>query len=114
MMMKHLEEVPSTRVEMEGAKAVFKKALIMKEDGAPGFAMRLFEIREGGHTPFHTHGWEHVNYILEGKGSLVMGKGEYPIKAGDSILVPAGEKHQYRHAGKGPLKFLCMVPKEYG
>ena len=67
MIVKHLEDVPSTSVEMEGAEKVQRKALIMKEDGAPNFAMRLFEIQEGGHTPFHTHVWEHVNYIVEGE-----------------------------------------------
>ena len=36
-----------------------------------------------------------------------------PIGAGDYILVKPHEKHQYRNTGTSPLKFMCMVPKEY-
>jgi len=114
MIIKHPEDVPSTEVEMEGAEKVKKRALIMKEDGTPSIAMRLFELGEGGHTPFHAHEWEHINYIVEGDGFIKFEGRDVPLKKGDSILVPAGEKHQYRNAGKTPFKFLCMVPKEYG
>lgn len=114
MILKHATEVPGKEVVMEGAKYVILRPLIMKEDGAPGFAMRLFEMKPGGHTPFHTHDWEHVNYILEGEGTLTLENEDVPIKAGDAILVPPGEKHNYRNTSNAPLKFLCMVPKEYG
>jgi quercetin dioxygenase-like cupin family protein len=114
MILKHPEDVPAEEVIMEGASKVRKQGLIMKEDGAPGFAMRLFEMEPGGHTPFHTHEWEHVNYILEGEGTLALEDRQVPIKAGDSILVPPGEKHNYRNTGDSIMKFLCMVPKEYG
>ena len=36
--------------------------------------------------------------------------GEYPVEAGDTILVPAGELHVTRNTGKTPLRMLCFFP----
>ena len=45
--------------------------MITEKDGAPNFAMRLFEIRPSGHTPKHTHGWEHEVVITAGSGFVL-------------------------------------------
>jgi quercetin dioxygenase-like cupin family protein len=49
-------EMEPKPVTAEGAEAVTVRWLIAKEDGAPHFAMRLFEIQALGHTPLHSHG----------------------------------------------------------
>jgi quercetin dioxygenase-like cupin family protein len=42
----------------------------------------------------------HMNYIIQGAGSLVNEKGEEtPIRAGDFALVNPDEKHQYQNKG---------------
>ena len=52
-------------VEMEGAKDVDIRWLISKEDGAENFAMRMFELQPGGHTPLHTHPQEHEVFVVD-------------------------------------------------
>jgi len=94
----------------EGASKLKVRWLITKETGAPTFAMRLFEMEPGGHSPFHNHDWEHEVYVLEGEGFVVGGKEEKKIKAGDAVFVPQNEKHQFKNNGKKTLKFLCLVP----
>ena len=32
------------------------------------------------------------------------------IKAGDVLIVPANEVHQFKNTGTVPLEFICMVP----
>ncbi len=106
----HYTDVKADAVSEEGAKGVKIRWLINKEDGAPHFAMRVIEVDKGGCTPWHTHEWEHEVFILEGNGTLVTDEGAEDFKEGDVIFVSPREKHQFRNAGEGMLKFLCIVP----
>jgi quercetin dioxygenase-like cupin family protein len=62
-----------------------------------------------------THAFEHLNYIIEGAGVVVMATGEEkPVKQGDFVLVLPGEKHQYKNnSASSPFVMICAVPKEY-
>jgi quercetin dioxygenase-like cupin family protein len=109
-----LADVVRTPVTMEGAKGAIKQLPIGQADGSPGFSVRVFTIEPGGHTPYHTHPFEHVNYIIEGRGAVVTGDGtERAVARGDFVLVLPGEKHQYRNASEEPFVMICAVPKEY-
>ena len=110
-----LRDKEKTKVTMEGAKDVWRQLPISKNDGSPLFSFRVFTIEPGGHTPFHTHPFEHLNYIIEGKGSLVAQNGEErTIEKGDFALVLPDEKHQYKNtSATEPLVMICAVPKEY-
>lgn len=112
--MKHLHysEVPLEEVTMEGAKGAKIRWLVSAKDGAPNFAMRLFEVEPGGFTPYHAHSWEHENFIVEGKGHLTTEKGNIPFKTGDVIYVEPHMKHNYVNDGETVLKFLCMIPND--
>jgi len=94
----------------EGASELKVRWLITKEMGAPNFAMRLFEMEPKGHSPFHSHPWEHEVFILEGEGLVVSEEGERKISAGNVIFIFPNEKHQLKNNGKTTLKFLCLVP----
>jgi len=110
-----LESIEKTRMAMDGAKDVWKQVPVSKADGSPNFSIRVFTIEPGGHTPYHTHPFEHLNYFMEGDGVVVMESGEErPVKKGDFALVLPGEKHQYRNASKDkPMVMICAVPTEY-
>ena len=99
-----------TPVEAPEAAGVEIQWLLDEQAGAPHFAMRRFVIAPGGHTPFHVHDWEHEVYILDGAGLLVTEEKEHPLQADLAVLVPAGEKHQFRAAPGEELEFLCLVP----
>jgi len=97
--------------DAEGGSSKLKiRWLITKETGAENFAMRLFEMEAGGHSPLHSHSWEHEVFILEGEGLVVGGKEEKNFKAGDFIFLPPNEKHQLKNNSKKPAKFLCLIP----
>jgi len=103
------------KVEMEGARNAYKQVPLSGEDGAPMFVFRVFTIEPGGHTPYHQHPFEHLNYVIEGTGKLVTDKGGgFPIKQGDFAMVLPDEMHQYRNGSKSePLVVICAVPKEF-
>ena len=97
-------------VAMDGVEGVSMRVMLGREDGAPNFAMRHFAVAPGGHTPHHSHDYEHQLVILGGQGEAI-DKGETrPIGKGDVLYVVANEEHQFRNTGEEPLEFLCLVP----
>ncbi len=126
MLIKRAEQVEATTVTMPGASGVRMRLMLGREDGAANFAMRIFEVEPGGHTPLHKHNYEHEVLVLEGRGQVVGGRDGStirPISAGDILLMPANETHQFRnpetngHNGGGStgaaLRFVCLVPSTF-
>lgn len=99
-----------------GSSKLTVRWLITKEMGAENFAMRLFEMQAGGHSPLHSHSWEHEIFILEGEGLMVGGTEERKFKAGDTIFIASNEMHQLKNNSKKSCKLLCLIPyaKEAG
>jgi quercetin dioxygenase-like cupin family protein len=109
-----LSQVDKNAVRMEGADKAWKQVPLGREDGVPVYSYRVFTVEPGGHTPYHQHPYEHMNYIIQGRGALVNERGEeQPIRSGDFALVLPDEKHQYRNKGDQPLILICGVPKEF-
>ena len=88
------------------------KVLIGPEEGWDSHVMRGVEIGAGGYSPLHNHPWPHINYIIEGEGSLLINGEETPIKKGSVAFISSGETHQFKNKGKQKLVFICIVPKE--
>ena len=97
-------------VEMDGARDVEIKVLISKEDGADHFAMRMFELKPGGHTPLHTHSHEHEVFILEGQGVFTYEGKEHKFCKDHVIFVPGGKEHNFKNTGDSILRLLCIIP----
>ena len=109
-----LDTIAKCKVDMEGAEGAYKQLMISAQDGTPAYSFRVFTIEPNGFTPYHTHPYEHLNYIIEGKGVIVTESGEEkPIQKGDFALILPGEKHQYRNkSANEPFVMICAVPKE--
>lgn len=98
MKISSLDKIEEIKASMEGAKEVYKQVPISKQDGSPHFSFRVFTIGPNGHTPYHQHSFEHLNYIIEGQGCLVDESGkEYEVRRGDFVLILPDEKHQYQN-----------------
>jgi quercetin dioxygenase-like cupin family protein len=110
MNIKHSEEVPIQPVTTKGAEGVKVRKLISNLDGAEHFAMRMFEVEPEGHTPRHSHDWEHEIYVLDGQGIVHYEGQEYPLTSKNVLLIPEGKEHQFRNIGQSLLRFLCIVP----
>lgn len=95
---------------MEGAAGCQVQVLIGKDDHAPNFVMRQFEVEPGGHTPKHFHDYEHEIYVVSGRGVVVDGDEQRPLAPGDVVFVTPDDVHQFRNTGDVPLKFLCLIP----
>ncbi len=111
MIVRKFTDVKIEKIDAEGAVGVSKRVLVSAADGAPNFIMRQFVIEPGGNTPYHTHDWEHVIYVLSGTGHVRIPGGIRDIKAGSVALVLPNEEHGFVNTGEEPLVFLCSIPK---
>lgn len=105
------DNIPFEQVTMDGAKDTEYKVVVGKREGAENFIMRIFKIQPGGHSPLHSHEWEHENYFLKGSGEIRNSKGEsIKVKSGDVAFIPPFEEHQYFNNGSEILEFICLIP----
>ncbi len=89
--------------------------IVSGEKGALGVTLRLVEIPvpapgEPQRGPHHHSDTEECIYVLSGRATTYADSGEYPLEAGDTMLMPAGEKHVTRNTGSQPLVLLCFFP----
>lgn len=111
----NINDVQQKAVAMDGAKNVLKQIPIASADGTPNMSLRVFTVEPDGHTPYHNHGYEQLNYIIDGEGVIINEQGEEkPLKKGDFALVLPYEMHQYKNINKDkPFVFICGVPKQF-
>lgn len=91
------------------------REIVSAEDGADSVCVRLVEIapeqdgdaRRGPHVHF---GFEECIHVVSGEGLTITESGDFPVGAGDTLLVPSGERHQTRNTGDAPLVLLCFFP----
>ena len=113
MLIRRYEQVEPQLMSMPGARGVSIRVMVGRAEGAPTFAMRVFDVAPGGQTPRHAHNYEHEVIVLEGEGQVFSGNDAgtiRPIRAGDVLFVPANETHQFRNVSHTTLRFACMVP----
>ncbi|OQY03428.1 MAG: hypothetical protein B6I25_08050 [Planctomycetales bacterium 4572_13] len=114
MIIKNIDQVPLQDVNMDGAKDVKVRVVFGPADDVPTFSMRVFEMAPNGHTPFHTHPFEHEAVLLDGDIAVVTEDGDRPLKKGDVILIQPEEKHQFKNLSDTEgARFMCLVPIAY-
>lgn len=91
------------------------RELIGADAGAQCTTLRLVEIAP--EKPGETRRGPHVHYdfeeaihVLKGEGMTRTDAGEFHVAAGDTILVPPGERHATYNIGENTLVLLCFFP----
>jgi len=75
------------------------------------YVMRIFTLQQGGFTPEHSHPWPHINYVIEGKGTLYLDGVHYTVEDGFVAYIPPNSIHQFKNTEDREFKFICIVPK---
>ena len=106
----HYTEVPAQVFGDEAPGTSIRWLIDDDHDGAPVYALRMIEVEPGGHTPRHSHAFEHENFVVEGQGRVLLNGEWHPLQPGDVVFVPGGAEHTYENTGSAPFKFLCGIP----
>jgi quercetin dioxygenase-like cupin family protein len=89
--------------------------IVSGASGSQAVTLRRVEIAvpNPGDAPrgrhFHADTEECI-YVLSGQGRTESDSGDHELRAGDTILIPAGETHVTRNTGSEPLVLLCFFP----
>ncbi len=111
-MAKVLTQSEAKSMGLPGRKSL---EIVSGEKGSRAVTLRLVEIPvpkpgETPRTPHYHQGFEECIFVMSGQGCTEADSGRYPLKAGDTILIPPGEKHVTRNTGSEPLILLCFFP----
>lgn len=110
MIIKADADLKRTAVSMEGAALVTMGTPIGEEDGSRNMVMRLFRIAPDGHTPYHTHDYEHLVRVVSGRGKVLDEQGvSHELVLGQNVFVQPNEKHQFLNPYTEPFEFTCTI-----
>ena len=112
MIVSHEDKAISNTIDSPEVRNAAMKVLVGQGEGWTDHVMRVIELGPGGYSPRHSHPWPHINYMIEGKGVLFIEGKEHAVEAGSYAYVPSDKDHQFRNAGDGMFRFICIVPKE--
>ena len=81
--------------------------LVTPEQKAKELGGFLSIIPAGGEVPYHFHEKrESLLFIIKGEGVEIVEGKEYPVKAGDVLYIPTGEKHKIVNRTNKDLRYL--------
>lgn len=98
--------------ETDHGETRFRRKKLAAAAGGERLGCSLYELPPGSKSwPFHYHtGNEEALYVLAGEGTLRLGGGSHPLRAGDYVALPAGEAggHRVINDGDDPLRYLAL------
>ena len=110
MKIMHYTEAKVHVFDQDPARGVTGRVAIGQADGADHFCMRLFELATDGHTPRHSHAWEHEIFVHAGTGAVYLNGSWQPLEAGSVAFIPGNEEHQLKNTGQDKMIFVCVIP----
>lgn len=86
-------ERSGTSLELQGAQY-----------GANGISLILIDGEVESGPALHTHPYEEVFIVLEGRATFTVGETEVEARAGQIVIAPPNAPHKFVNTGDGPLR----------
>jgi mannose-6-phosphate isomerase-like protein (cupin superfamily) len=81
---------------------------------ARGFSVAEALMEPGQETAAHVHHEsQEIYYILEGRGTMMLGREALVVSTGNAILIPPGTPHNIKNTGAEALRILCICFPPY-
>jgi uncharacterized cupin superfamily protein len=98
--------------QSHGEKFGYRRKQLGSAAGGERLGCSLYEVPPGRRAwPYHYHlANEEAIYVLDGSGTLRLGKREVALSRGDYVALPVGEAeaHQIINTAEKPLRYLCF------
>jgi len=88
----------------------FPNPVLGSEDGVSTVISLYHEHEPGQTSEQHEHDWEHQAFIVGGAGVVFVEGFEYPIQAGDFVLIPPNSFHYFKNTGSVTLSRVTFNP----
>src|SRR3981189_3542963 len=85
------------------------RMLVSASNGAAQLCMFEQWIAPGAGAPTHAHPVEEVLTVREGQAEMWIGQDRVIVTAGQSLTVPAGRQHWFRHSGNVTLHLHAVL-----
>ena len=112
MIVSNEKNLQAVAIDSPQVRNAAMKVLIGEKEGWGDHVMRIIELGPEGYSPRHKHPWPHINFMVEGTGTLYVDGHEHTVGPGAYAFVPANAEHQFKNSGQGLFRFICIVPKE--
>lgn len=111
MLVSHESKCKFTDVgkDYPGYENVFHKFLIGKEQGWEDYTIKVFEIEKGGHTDRHSHEYQHIMYVLDGKGNAFIDDVDHPLEKGSFVFFTPDIEHQITNVGDDTFRYVFIT-----
>ena len=90
-------------------EGVVETRTLVNEASADQIRLTVVHFAPGGRTRLHTHTCDQVLYITEGQGILATEREQHEVAPGDTIVVPAGERHWHGAGALSPMTHLSIL-----
>jgi mannose-6-phosphate isomerase-like protein (cupin superfamily) len=111
MDVKNLEDVPAFTTK-DGSE--IRELLAHRNSAIHNQSLAEARLEPRASTQEHYHPkTEEIYYITHGVGRMRVGEEERPVRAGDAIGIPPGQKHKLWNTGRQTLRLLCCCAPGY-
>jgi quercetin dioxygenase-like cupin family protein len=97
----------ATKDEIVKSGPVNRKALIDAKD-AGGFGILLVTFGPGARLNFHTHTYEQILYVTEGRGIVATREEEKVVTPGTVVYIAPGEVHWHGATGDSSFSHIAI------
>jgi len=89
------------------SEKLYRPNILTAEDKAKDMGGMFGLLEPGSRVPYHYHKTrESVLIVISGEGVEIVEGEEFPVKAGDILFIPAGEKHAIINRSEEDLRYL--------
>jgi quercetin dioxygenase-like cupin family protein len=82
--------------------------LLSGQDTAGRYCLIDMLIPPDGGPPPHRHDFEEMFTLLEGELEFIFRGAKSPLRAGETVNIPANATHLFRNLSKRPARLLCL------
>jgi quercetin dioxygenase-like cupin family protein len=100
---------PDDRPPEQWREGVETRMVISAANGATQLCVFEQWVAPGNGAPTHSHPVEELLTVREGEAEMWLGEARRFVRAGQSLIVPAGRLHGFRNAGTGTLHIHAIL-----
>jgi quercetin dioxygenase-like cupin family protein len=100
---------PGDRPPEQWREGVQTRMVISAQSGATQLCVFEQWVAPGTGAPTHSHPVEELLTVREGEAEMWLGEARMLVRAGQSLIVPAGRLHGFRNAGAGTLHIHAIL-----